>query len=222
MGEHEGHRERMRLRYYLEGPNAFAEHEILELLLSYSIPRKDTNLLAHRLIARFGSLPGVLSADLEDLKQEEGVGEYTAILLKLVWHISQKAQTPQPRPLLNNLEKAAAYLIDCFAQRQGEAVYLLCLSEKGWLRACLCIREGSLSVADLNVTQLVRKALLHKADTVILSHNHPSGLALPSGADYEATERIKTALDAVEIPLQDHIIVADRDYVSLRESGYLK
>ena len=93
----------MRLRYYLEGPNAFAEHEILELLLFYALPRKDTNLLAHRLIARFGSLHGVLSADLEDLKQEEGVGEYTAILLKLVRHISQKVQTPQPRPFLNSL-----------------------------------------------------------------------------------------------------------------------
>ena len=221
MGEHEKHRERMRSRFCREGLDAFAEHEVLELLLFYAIPRRNTNSEAHRLIDRFGSLDRVLAAPVEELTRVEGIGEKSAVLLNLVSQILQKINLPQKPEVLEGIEAAAVYLLDCYAVERSECVRLLCLDRKGRLLSCDRVREGSLSAADLDVRQIVRNAVMRNACSVILSHNHPGGLALPSDADYQATERIKNALDAVGIVLQDHIIVADRDYVSLRESGFL-
>ena len=223
MGIHDGHREKMRQRFMTGGLDAFADHEILELLLDYAIPRRDTNPIAHALMERYGSLPAVLAAPMEDLKRTEGIGESAAVLLHLVPQVCRRARLAQvgEDQVLNSSERAGAYLLECFDGESREVIYQLCLDRKGKLLACKRLGEGSVASADLDVRRLVENAILTGASAVILAHNHPSGVALPSDGDYTATMRVRAALNAIGIELADHIIVADGDFVSMADSGYL-
>ena len=223
MGIHDGHREKMRQRFMTGGLDAFADHEILELLLYYAIPRRDTNPIAHALMERYGSLPAVLAAPMEDLKRTEGIGESAAVLLHLVPQVCRRARLAQvgEDQVLNSSERAGAYLLECFDGESREVIYQLCLDRKGKLLACKRLGEGSVASADLDVRRLVENAILTGASAVILAHNHPSGVALPSDGDYTATMGVRAALNAIGIELADHIIVADGDFVSMADSGYL-
>ncbi|MCI2059191.1 MAG: DNA repair protein RadC [Oscillibacter sp.] len=223
MGVHDGHRQKMRLRYLTGGLDGFADHEALELLLFYAIPRRDTNETAHRLLERYGSLLGVLSAPAEDLEKVEGVGESAAVFLRLIPDVWRKAKLSGDGRdiILNSTEKAGAYLIQRFSGEHSEIVYQLCLDRKGKLLACKRLGEGGADNAELNIRRLVENALLTNASAVILSHNHPSGIALPSREDYAATQRVQEALRTIGVPLVDHVIVADNDFVSMADSGIL-
>lgn len=224
MGVHDGHRDRMRRRFLANDLSSFAEHEALELLLYYAIPRGDVNPLAHTLMDRFGSLSGVLSAPAELLTQVEGVGERTAMLLRLVPQIAQKARLAdlEREMVLNTREKVGAYLLELFSQERNEAVYQVCLDGKGKLLACRRLGEGSASAVNLDIRKIVQNAITFCASSVILAHNHPSGVALPSEADQAATLRVKAALESVDVRLEDHIVVADHDFISFFESGFLR
>ena len=223
MGIHDGHREKMRQRFLKSGLDAFADHEALELLLYYAIPRRDTNPIAHALMERYGSLSAVLAAPVEDLKKVEGVGESAAILLKLTPQLYRKAKMSDAgqETILSSVERVGAYLLDRFAGEKNEVVYQLCLDRKGKLLVCKKLGEGGVTSADLDIRRLVENALLTGASAVVLAHNHPSGVALPSRDDYAATDRAKTALAVVGVALTDHIIVADGDFVSMADSGYI-
>ena len=207
---HQGHREKMRQRFLKSGLEGFADHEALELLLYYAIPRQDTNPIAHRLMDRYGSLTAVLSAPAEDLKKVEGIGESVAVLLKVAGQIGRKARLAdavQSCPM-TDVETAGAYLLERYAGETHEIVYELCLDRKGKLLACKRLNDGE-------------NAILTSASTVILAHNHPSGIALPSDDDCAATTRAAQALQTIGVALADHIIVADDDFVSMAQSGYL-
>lgn len=223
MSIHDGHRERMRGRFLKNGLSGFADHEALELLLYYAIPRGDVNPVAHALMDRFGSLSGVFSAPAELLTQVEGVGERTATLLRLIPQIAQKARLSDlERELaLNTRERVGAYLLELFSRERNEAVYEICLDGKGKLLACRRLGEGSASAVTLDVRAVVQNALLCSASSVILAHNHPSGVALPSQEDRTATLRVQDALATVDVRLEDHIVVADHDFISFSESGLL-
>ena len=223
MGIHDGHREKMRRRFLQGGLEPFADHEALELLLYYAIPRRDTNPIAHALMERYGSLAAVLDAPVEDLQKVEGIGESAAILLKLAPQLYRKAKLSdaEQETVLSSVERVGAYLLERFAGEKNEVVYQLCLDRKGRLLACKKLGEGGIASADLDVRRLVENAILTGASAVILSHNHPSGVALPSRDDYAATDRAKAALNVVGVALTDHIIVADGDFVSMADSGYL-
>lgn len=222
MGIHDQHRERVRQRFLQNGLNGFADHEILKLLLFYSIPRRDTNPVAHALLDRFGSLSAVFSAPLEALKQVEGVGESTAVLLRLVPLAAHRARLAEAEQelILNTRESIGSYLLELFSQERNEAAYEICLDRKGRLLACKRLGEGSTSAVNLDIRKVVENALLHRASSVILAHNHPSGIALPSYDDQAATNQARTALEAIGVRLEDHIIVADHDFVSFSQSGY--
>ena len=219
---HDGHREKLRHRFAEGGGQQFTDCELLELLLFYAIPRRDTNDLAHRLLEQYGSLSGVLSAPAADLQQVEGIGESAAVLVKLAPELCRRARDGAGREtVLSSTEAAGRYLTERFAGESGEAVYQLCLDKKGKLLVCRRIGDGGLGSAGFSVRKLVENAVLSAASGVILSHNHPSGIALPSREDYGATELAARALDAVGVPLLDHIIVADGDVVSMADSGLL-
>ena len=223
MGIHDGHREKMRRRFQETGLEGFADHEALELLLYYAIPRRDTNELAHRLLTHYGSLSALLQAPIEDLRRVEGVGESAAVLLKLVPAFVYKAQrSAGQETVLNSTEKAGRYLLTCFAGERNEVIYQLCLDRKGKLLARKRLSEGGSAAAELNIRRLVENALLSSASAVILSHNHPSGIALPSREDYATTQQAQDALRTIGVELLDHIIVAEDDYVSLADSGILR
>ena len=160
---------------------------------------------------------------MEDLKRTEGIGESSAVLLHLVPQVCRRARLAQvgEDQVLNSSERAGAYLLECFDGESREVIYQLCLDRKGKLLACKRLGEGSVASADLDVRRLVENAILTGASAVILAHNHPSGVALPSDGDYTATMRVRAALNAIGIELADHIIVADGDFVSMADSGYL-
>ena len=222
MNIHKGHRQHMRARFIQGGLEGFADHEALELLLYYAIPQKDTNPLAHALMERYGSLSAVLSAPIEDLIKIEGIGERTAVLLHLVPRMEQKARLSETEQVLDSTGRIGAYLLERFSLERDEVVYQLCLDRKGRLLACKCLGEGGAASVDLDVRRLVENALLFSASGVVLAHNHPSGVALPSHEDYAATDRARAALETVGVELLDHIIIADRDFVSLADSGCLR
>jgi len=224
LGIHDGHREKMRQRFLKSGLESFADHEALELLLYYAIPRKDTNPIAHALMERYGSLSAVLTAPVEDLKNVAGIGESAAVLLKMAPQIAKKARIADAEKeiILNTVSRVGAYLLERYDGEKHEVLYQLCLDRKGRLLVCKCLNEGGISSAEMDVRRLMENAILTQASGVILAHNHPSGIALPSAEDIAATSRAKEALKTIDVELVDHIIVADGDFVSMQRSGYLQ
>lgn len=222
MSIHEGHRERVRKRFLQEGLDSFTDIQVLEFLLFYCISRRDTNPIAHALLERFGSLSQVLEAPVEELCKVDGIGESTAVFLRLIPQAGRfylKDRVSQVK-ILSSLESCAAYLVPFFFGQRVEMVYLLCLDAKCKLLNCTRIAEGNVNAAGLSVRKVVETALAANATSVVLAHNHPGGLAIPSKEDILTTSRVSAALDAVDIHLSDHIIVADNDYVSMVQSGY--
>lgn len=218
---HKGHRERLKQRFLEEGLDNFTDIQVLELLLFYAIPRSDTNPIAHRLLDHFGSLSQVLEADVEELKKVSGIKDHAATLLALVIDLCRYYQVncAQQTEVLTTLEACGKYLVPRFFGRTRETVFLLCLDAKCKVLCCKEIGEGSVNAASISVRKVVETALNANATTVVLAHNHPSGIAVPSNEDIQTTRSIAAALHAVEIHLADHIVVAEEDYVSMVQSG---
>lgn len=223
MGLHDGHRQRSKRRYLAVGAQGLEDHQLLELLLFYAIPRQDTNETAHRLLKRFGSLQSVLNAAPEELTGVDGVGENAAVLLRLAGDIALRARcSTLPQKVLNSTDRTGAYFMELLAGQRQELLYQVCLDAKGKLLTCRCISKGSVAASPVSVRQVVENALYAGASSIILAHNHPSGVALPSQQDVLVTRQLQEALAPLQIRLADHIVVADGDYVSMAESGLLQ
>lgn len=218
---HKGHRERLKQRFLEDGLDNFTDIQVLELLLFYAIPQGDTNPLAHELLRRFGSLTGVLEAKREELEQVKGLGEHSVTLLRLVTELSRyyAVQRMSMERVLPTLEKCGEYLVPFFIGQREETVYLLCLDGKCKVLACRKLGQGGVNSVGVPIRRVVETALNTNASSVILAHNHPSGLALPTTEDVQVTKKVATALDLVGVRLADHVIVADQDFVSLTDSG---
>ena len=223
MSIHDGHRQRLKDRFRSEGLDHFREHEVLELFLFYCIPRRDTNPIAHDLIDRFGALSKVLEAPPEELAKVPGMGESAATFLSMLGALERYSAVNRASLkkdlIMNTVADCGNYLINFFYNRRNESVYLLCLDAKRKVLCCKEVGEGSVNSAAVSVRRIVEVALGANATTVVLAHNPPSGVALPSGDDVQTTRRVAAALNAVEIDLADHIIVADDDFISLVQSG---
>ncbi len=218
---HDGHRQKMKNRFKKEGLDHFENHQVLELLLFYCVPRQDTNPLAHRLIDRFGSVSQVLSASPAELKKVEGVGDNIVQFFRLLGEISRYSKKEQPdEVILNEPKKYCPYLIPYFDNKRNETVYMLCLDAKCKVISCKLVGEGSVNSAGVPIRRIVEMALDEGATAVILAHNHPSGIAIPSDEDRMTTVRLARALSAVEIVLADHVVVADNDAISMAVSGW--
>ena len=221
---HSGHRTRMKRRYLDQGLEGFSDHEALELLLYYAIPRADVNPLAHRLMERFGSFRGVLDAEVAELTEVEGVGESTAMLMRLIRDMNRRylLDRQEKRTLLADSASAGRFFLPYFLGLREERVYAAFLDDELRLIHCRMLFEGGINYAPLSVRKLVETALREKATGVILAHNHPAGQAIPSMEDREATLHIRSALEAVQIRLHDHIIVAGEEFTSMEECGHFR
>ena len=224
MSIHEGHRQRLKDRFLREGLDNFDELYVLELLLYYCIPRKDTNPIAHALLNAFGSLTGVFEATAAELERVPGISHNAATFLNLIHQTGRYYQVKRAETgdILRTIDQCGSYLVPRFYGRENETVFLLCLDAKCKVFGCKLVGEGSVNSANIPIRRVVETALNTNATTVILAHNHPSGLALPSDEDIETTMRVAKAMGAVEITLADHIVVADSDYVSMVQSGYYR
>lgn len=224
MAMHDGHRQRLKDRYRQDGLDNFNELQVLELLLFYCIPRQDTNPLAHNLLEKFRSLSQVFEAPIGELEKVPGIGANAATFLHLIRDAGRYYQINRvmQEKILQTTEQCGRYLQSFFIGRRNEMVYLLCLDAKCKVLCCKEIGEGSVNFASVPVRRVVEAALSVNATTVVLAHNHPSGLAIPSMEDVQTTRRVATALETVDITLADHIIVADDEFVSLAQSGYYR
>ena len=221
MSIHDGHRQRLKNRFRREGLDSFEELQVLELLLFYCIPRQDTNPIAHALLNHFGTLDQVMDAPAEELQKVPGVGENAATFLALVHALDRRYQISKEQNLkiLSTVEECGRYMWSCLKDLRNETVYLLCLDAKCKALCCKKVGEGSVNSAAVPVRRIVEIALGANATSVVLAHNHPSGLAVPSDADKLTTRRVAAALAAVEIQLVDHIVVAEEEFISMVQSG---
>lgn len=222
MGVHDGHRQRKREQFLKSGLDDFADHEALELLLFYAIPRRDTNELAHRLLEHFGSLRAVLSAPAEELERWPSIGENAAALLKLVPAIYRRSQAAaEDEQILNSVENTGRFFLRIFQGATREMLLQACVDRKGRVLCCKKLSEGGVAQASTNIRTIMENAIFSGASGVILSHNHPSGIALPSQEDVAMTLQVRSALQTVDVELIDHVIVADNDFVSMAANGTL-
>lgn len=222
MSFHEGHRLRLKQRYMEEGLDNFKEHEALEMLLFYCLSRKDTNELAHRLLEEFGNLPAVLAATPAQLANVAGIGEGTALYLSFINDFNRYTQVCKKEmecSALLSVEQCGEYLFPKFMGRRNEVVYLVCLDSKCKILGCKLLGEGSVNSAAVPIRRIVEHALNMNASTVVLAHNHPSGVALPSTDDVHTTRVLANALQAVDVLLADHIVFSDDEFVSMRQSN---
>ena len=214
---HAGHRTRLRERYARSGLDDFADHEVVELLLTYAIPRIDVNEHAHRLIDRFGSVAGVLDALPEELSQVEGIGPNAANFITVLPSVFRRyALTKcQPGTPLDTLAKIGAYLHALYTGITFERVYLLLLDNSMRLIECCHLDDGAVNCSKITVRRVAELCLLKHAACAVLAHNHPFGLTIPSGADLEVTRTVDQALDIIGAPLLEHIIVTENNYAPI-------
>lgn len=221
MSIHDGHRQRIRAEF-MARPDVFPDYKMLELLLYYSNPRKDTNPLAHVLMEQFGSLSGVLDALPEELKKVEGVGEQTAVLLKITKEISSRYAAARVKPSkkpVTTSEDIYQLLHPYFFGATAEKIYVLCLDSRNRCLGVRLINEGTVNTSAIVVRKLIEAALSLNAVGVVLAHNHPNGWAKPSRADEVSTDEVEATLRAVNVRLLDHVVFDDESMYSMRHNG---
>lgn len=220
---HEGHRQRVKTRYLTEGLDAFEDHQVLEMLLFFGIPMKDTNELAHKMIQEFGSLSGLFEADPKDICKRCGVSENTAILVSLIPSLSRRYFKGKwgDKPVLNSSTKAGEYAVSLFAGRTYEAFFIICLDSQNRVNYAALVHEGTLNEVSVYPRLVVEMVLRHQANSVILAHNHPGGSLNPSNDDIELTKKIIAALEPISVKVVDHIIVAGDKNMSFKEKNLI-
>lgn len=219
---HDGHRERMRKKLITADSNTFYEHEILEILLYATCSRGDTNPLAHELINEFGSFSAVFDASYDELLKIKGIGVQTATLIKTIPLVAGeylKDKSSLEGNIIGSDEDAFNYVYPHYVSLTEEMTSALFLSNSGKVLGYEKIGGGTVSVSEIPVRKLISFSLKYNAAQVILFHNHPSGVAVPSRNDITTTKNIIDTLKSIDVKLADHIIIAGNDYVSMVSSS---
>ncbi|RIJ16356.1 RadC family protein [Henriciella mobilis] len=219
----QGHRDRLRTRLVERGANALEDYELLETLLFAFIPRRDVKPVAKALLARFGSLSGVLAARPADLTKVAGVGETVAAYLKATAEIGARAsrETLKSRPAISSWTALQDYVKRELQHEGREQFRVLFLDRKNQLIADETMGHGTVDHAPVYPREIARRALELQASSLILVHNHPSGDPTPSRADIDMTREVIDALDAFEITVHDHLIAARSGVLSFRAQGLI-
>jgi DNA repair protein RadC len=221
MGVHDGHRERLKANFAENGLDGFNDLNALELLLFYAIPRRDTNVIAHELLNRFGSLDGVFNASIQELMDVPGIGENAALLIRLIPQMAKKRELSKVSNMREfcRSSEVAKFLIPRFINERDEVAMVVCLDTQNCLLCCEVLNHGDVKSVDISVRRLVETALKHKASAVVLAHNHPDGALMPSREDEVFTNNARDALRLLEIRMMDHLIIAGNRYFSMKDSN---
>lgn len=218
-----GHRERQRQRFLSQGLMDFTEERVLELMLFYALPRKDTYPIAKALIQQFGSLVAVMQASPDALMSVPGMGEGAACYLHFIMESYRYylARVDSDKKLLNTMELCADHMKPHFLGQQKELVCALCLDARCRFMGFKILGEGEVNSANIPIRKIVEFGLNCDATAMVLAHNHPAGIALPSRQDVDSTKKVAAALEAVGITLADHLVFGGGDYTSMAQSGYI-
>ncbi len=218
---HTGHRHRLRQSFLNNGLSSFQPHNVLELLLFYAFPRIDTNEISHKLLNRFKTISGVFNAPYEELLKVEGMGESSAVLLKLipqllnVYSVDMTINEP-----MNSLKTVCNFFFGAYIGVKTEQLKVCCLDDNLHVVSCVTVEEGGVNTVPINVRKIVEATYRSNCSLVILAHNHPNGIALPSDKDIQATRQLMEILASVGIKLLDHVIVSPQNAISMKEAGY--
>jgi DNA repair protein RadC len=220
---YEGHRKRLKDKFFSNGLYNLADYEVLELVLTYVVLRKDVKILAKELIFNFGSLKQVFDASLKDLIKVKGVSENIATFIVFLKKFASFYcfLDIKKKSVLDSPEKVYSYLMSSIGTEQVEKFYILNLNSKNEILSCLELESGTVNKTYLNTRKIAELALKHNAVSVIIAHNHPSGILVPSKNDVHSTYSIKKALEIIDVFLLDHIIVANNKYFSFKEHNLL-
>ena len=219
---HQNHRTRVRDKFFKFGLECFSEYEVLEFLLFYAIPRKDTNVIAHKLIDRFGSLNAVLNAEYYDLMEVDGISEVSASLITLQREISKYLKTSNKLGItLSTAKKAGEFCCDYFERHVEESAILIILDGNKTILAIDVISRGSETETALYSRKIIKSAIRHRCSMVMLAHNHPSADSTPSSNDIVSTNRMIPALEEFGIEFVDHIICGQDGYTSMSDKNMI-
>jgi len=220
---HANHRSRVKEKFYVNGLDTFADHEVLELLLFYSIPQADTNPTAHRLMKKFGSLKNVFDASVENLMTVDGIGKNTALLIKLVPAVMHKYNLDSLKDIrtISNQLLAKDFVSQIFKGVPNEEFYVICLNAKSEVIDMNEIGTGTGSKVDVEIRRLTDYIIKHNCDRIIIAHNHPYGNSTPSHDDITMTHRIFNSCVLNDIDILDHIIYSPTGMYSFAEDGLL-
>ena len=213
-GIHDGHRQRLKNKFLENGFQGFEPHNILELLLFYSIPRKDTNEIAHDLLNQFGSLKNVFNAEFNDLIQVKGITENSATLIKMIPKIAQEYLSDSFKEgiILDTANKIGEYFVSKYVGERNEIVYAMLLSNKFELLTVVKIHEGSVNSALVVPRKILDSVVKYNASMVVIAHNHPEGIVCPSMDDINTTADLMTSLNAFGINLIEHFVVSGNEF----------
>lgn len=222
-GYADGHRARLRARYRLSGETALQDYELLELLLTFAIPRRDTKLLAKKLLERFGTLARVFGAEPAALEEVDGIGPQTATLISLIRPLATRFLKFRPtgKAILRSTGEAVGYFQAKLKGLPDEEVHVAFVNAKNAVTGMECLQRGTVDQSAVYVRKVIERALAHKASGFILAHNHPSGDPTPSAHDRELTQAVKAAAAAVGIRFLDHLIIGDAAPFSFKANGLL-
>ncbi len=217
---HDGHRDRMRNKVLESGFENFEEHEVLEFILFYAIPRGNTNEIAHKLIEKYGSIYNVCNADIISLKEIEGIGDKSAAFLKMIPSLLKVYMNPKNVKVnLGSSSAVCEYFKNQFWGESVEKVRVVCLDDKLNLISSKVVIDGNLSSVTVNVRSIVEFTYKSKSENIIMAHNHPNGDIIPSDSDIRSTMELMKILKTVGINLIDHVIVAGNGAISMKDSG---
>ncbi|MCA3243790.1 MAG: DNA repair protein RadC [Alphaproteobacteria bacterium] len=220
---HDGHRQRLKDRFSATGGAGVADYELLELTLTFAIPRRDVKPLAKALLARFGSLAGVLTAPPEDLASMPGLGPASVLLVQLVQQLTVRMKRAglQGQPVLADRLTLLDYLYTRFASSTREEGVVLFLNAQLTLLAEETLFTGTQRQVAASPREIIKKALVHNASGLIFSHNHPHGAPQPSAADEAFTQQLQQAASALGLTLHDHLIIGADAHYSFKGAGKL-
>ncbi len=221
---HDGHRQRLRERFLKDDGASMADYEMLELLLTFSLPRIDTKPIAKELLREFKTIGGVLSADGNLLTQHQHIAHSSLTLLKLVRVAALrmlKQDVIAEKHIINGWEKLLDYLYATMARAKHEELRLLHLNHRYLLLLDEKIQQGTVNHAPFYVREIVKRVLEVGSSHVILVHNHPSGNNKPSTSDISETRKLAEALSAMDVGFHDHLIISDQGHYSFKNSGLL-
>jgi len=216
-----GHRRRLRERFARGGITALADYEIIELLLTFGIPRRDTKALAKALIAQFKSVSGVLHADSSVLAAVAGIGDNATVIIKFIREVSAYCllEKVKKQSVIARRTDVEEYLRFNFGQKRDEYIAVVFLDNGNHVIAAEIIAEGTINQCVAYPRSIFEKALKRGAAAFIIAHNHPGGACAASEADWLLTERLHEIGRLLDIPLLDHIIICQNSVVTLREQG---
>lgn len=215
------HRKRTKMRFLECGFDENTPPErIMEMLLFYSIPRIDTKGIAHNLLKKYGSISGIIDAPVEELRKEKGISDHTIALFKLIVPLSRNyisdKYTNQDK--FKNIDDICEFLLGKYFGYNQEVFAITTISSSGKRLGYDVLNVGSVASVGISIREIIEVVFKRNANCVVMSHNHPGGIALPSDEDVEITKMVQKALQNIDVRLIDHIVIADNDYVSMAQS----